>query len=105
MADLSQGVKRGWGFTLILFGILFFLKQLNVMPSGVSEFILDWHNYPFYAAAIFFAVKELKPALVLMCVGILFHGAEIIELTKSMSHYLWPLFLVGAGVLLLVNKK
>ena len=103
--ELTKESKQGWGITLILFGVLFFIKQTGILPASVDYYVMDWHNYPFYAAVVFFAVKEFKVAIILTVIGLLFHGAEIIKLTKNLSHYMWPLLLVAAGVVLLVSRK
>ena len=105
MAELSDNAKKGWAFTLIMFGILFFIKQTSILPTTAENLIMDWHNYPLYAAVIFFIVKELKIAAVLTGIGLLFHGAEVIKLTQNLSHYMWPLLLVAAGVVLLLSIK
>ena len=46
------------GITLVLFGVLFLLKELNVISS--NNILLDFKMFPIYLAAIFLYGKETR---------------------------------------------
>ena len=95
--------KISWGITLIFFGILFLIKEIGVI-SSYSE-IFNIKNYPLYAGVIFLLTKNFKISVVLFAIGLLLRLNQIIELTASLSNYIWPLLLIAAGVLLIVGKN
>ncbi|HOI27709.1 MAG: hypothetical protein M0P12_04045 [Paludibacteraceae bacterium] len=104
MKDLFSN-KLSWGVTLIFFGLLFLIKELHVLPAGLAEEAFSLRNFPLYAGIIFLATKSYKASIIFFAVAIILRLDQIIDLTRSLSHYIWPLLLVVAGVILLLARK
>lgn len=93
--------RLAWGITLLVFGIIFLLKQLNFMPEPLSTLIFDYKNYPLIMGLIFLLTHKNKSiGLVLIIVGVLFRLSDIIRWTQNISDYIWPVLLILAGVIL-----
>ena len=93
--------RLAWGITLLVFGIIFLLKQLNFMPEPLSTLIFDYKNYPLIMGLIFLLTHKNKSiGLVLIIVGVMFRLSDIIRWTQNISDFIWPVLLILAGVIL-----
>lgn len=98
--------RIAWGTSLLVFGVLFLLKQLAVFPSAVEDFIFDFRNLLLVFGLIFLiACKNKSIGLVIISVGLLFYLKEIIRWTKSLSEFIWPILLIGAGAIILFSGR
>lgn len=91
------------GITLVLFGVLFLLKELNVISS--NNILLDFKMFPIYLAAIFLYGKETKIASIFGIIALILWIPELAGFIGDFAHLLWPLLLIGLGVLLIVSVK
>jgi energy-coupling factor transporter transmembrane protein EcfT len=96
--------KVTWGVILVFFGFLFFIKKTGIIPVSWNE-IFNVQNFPVYAGIIFLIGRNIKVAVALFVLALLLRFGQIIELTRGLSHYLWPLLLIIAGLILILNKK
>jgi hypothetical protein len=95
-----------WGITLLVFGCLFLIRQLQILPPDVAHILFDFKNYPFIMGIIFLLAHSNKNiGIVLIIVGLLFRLSDIIQLTKHISDYIWPFLLIVAGVILVLKRK
>lgn len=98
--------RLAWGVTLLVFGCLFLLRQLAVFPPEISIFIFDFKNYPLIMGIIFLLTHSNKNiGIVLIVVGLLFRISDIIQLTRHVSDYIWPVLLIVAGAIMIVGLK
>lgn len=98
--------RLAWGVTLLVFGCLFLIRQLHIIPPEIAGFIFDFKNYPFIMGVIFLLAHSNKNiGLVLIAVGLLFRLSDIIQLTRHVSDYIWPVLLIAAGAILVFKKK
>lgn len=98
--------KLAWGISLLVFGVIFLVRQLNIVPKEIAEIIFDYKNYPLILGVIFLLAHKNKNAgLVLIAVGLLFRLSEIIRWTQHISDFIWPLLLIIAGVILIFGNK
>ena len=104
MKELTNN-KLSWGVTLIFFGVLFFVKEVNILPYSLADVLFDPRNYPIYAGIIFLATRNYKFSALLFGLAIILRLDQIIDLSRNMSHYIWPLLLLVAGVILVLTKK
>jgi len=94
--------RLAWGISLLLFGVMFLLRQMGLFPHEASEIIFDFKNFPLIIGVIFLIWHKNKSiGLVLLVVGMLLRLQDIIHWTQSLSEYVWPLLLIIAGVILL----
>jgi hypothetical protein len=95
-----------WGVTLLVFGCLFMIKQLQLLPPEISIYVFDYKNYPLIVGLIFLLFHNNKNiGIVLIVVGLLLRLSDIIEITKHISDYIWPALLIIAGAILIFRKK
>ena len=98
--------RLAWGVTLLVFGCLFLIRQLEFLPSEFSGIIFNFKNYPFIIGIIFLLFHSNKNiGIVLIVVGLLFRISDIIQLTRHISDYIWPVLLIIAGVIMVFGVK
>lgn len=98
--------RLAWGVSLLFFGFLFLIKQFNIIPPEISTVVFDYRNYPFILGVIFLLAHSNKNiGLILILVGLLFRLSDIIHLTRHISHYIWPVLLIVAGIFLIFSRK
>jgi hypothetical protein len=103
---LQKDNRLAWGITLLVFGILFLINQLSILPDNISSMIFDFKNYPVIMGVIFLLTyKNKNIGLVLIIVGLLFRISDIIRWTRHVSDLIWPVLLIIAGVILIFGKK
>ncbi len=95
-----------WGITLLVFGFLFLIRQLQVLPPEIASFLFDFKNYPIIMGIIFLLSHSNKNiGIVLIVVGLLFRLSDIIQLTRHISDYIWPVLLIVAGAIMVFKRK
>ncbi|MDP4237903.1 MAG: hypothetical protein Q8904_00340 [Bacteroidota bacterium] len=98
--------RLAWGITLLVFGCLFLLRQLQILPSEIVPYIFDFKNYPLIMGVIFLLFHSNKNiGIVLIVVGLLFRLSDIIQLTRNISDFIWPLLLILAGAIMVFGIK
>ena len=98
--------RLAWGVTLLVFGSLFLIRQLQILPSGISPYIFDFKNYPVIIGLIFLLFHSNKNiGIVLIVVGLLFRLSDIIQLTRHVSDFIWPVLLIIAGGIMVFGVK
>ncbi len=98
--------RLAWGITLLVFGVLFLVRQLNFMPTDISKVVFDLKNYPLIIGAIFLLAHSNKNiGIVLIVLGLLFRLPDIINWSKDISEFIWPVLLIIAGAVLVFRKK
>ena len=89
---MQKDSRLAWGLSLLTFGVLFLVRQLNIIPEPFNEIIFNFKNYPLILGVIFLVTyKNKTPGLVLVAVALIFRISDIIRLTQHISDYLWPL--------------
>lgn len=98
--------RLAWGVTLLFFGCLFLIKQINLLPAEIEPYIFDFKNYPLIMGIIFLLCHSNKNiGIVLIVVGLLFRLSDIIQLTRHISDYIWPVLLILAGAIMVFGNK
>lgn len=100
---MESSNKKSWGIVLILFGVIFFLKTVGLFGEDCELYNIK--NFPVYAGLVFLATRNFKIGLLLCGIGALLRLDQIIELTKDLSQFVWPLLLVLAGAVLFFSKN
>ena len=103
---LQKDNRLAWGITLLVFGFIFLIRQLNIIPEPLSNLLFDYKNYPLIMGLIFLITHKNKNiGLLLILVGVLFRLSEIIRWTQHISDFIWPVLLILAGVILVFGNK
>lgn len=98
--------RLAWGVTLLIFGCLFLIRQLQIIPSEIAIYLFDFKNYPLIIGAIFLLFHSNKNiGIVLIVVGLLFRISDIIQLTRHISDFIWPVLLILAGAIMIFGTK
>lgn len=106
MASKKSDNRLAWGVTLLVFGCLFLIRQLHIIPAELANIVFDFKNYPLIIGIIFLLCHSNKNiGFVLITVGLLFRLSDIIHWTKDISDFIWPILLITAGALLVFKKK
>lgn len=106
MVSKKSDNRLAWGVTLLVFGCLFLIRQLHIIPAELANIVFDFKNYPLIIGIIFLLCHSNKNiGFVLITVGLLFRLSDIIHWTKDISNFIWPILLITAGALLVFRKK
>jgi hypothetical protein len=98
--------RLAWGVTLLVFGCLFLIRQLQLLPNEITPYIFDFKNYPIIIGVIFLLFHSNKNiGIVLIVVGLLFRLSDIIQLTRHISDFIWPVLLIIAGGIMVFGVK
>lgn len=98
--------RLAWGVTLLFFGCLFLIRQINLLPAEIEPYVFDFKNYPLIMGIIFLLCHSNKNiGIVLIVVGLLFRLSDIIQLTRHISDYIWPVLLILAGAIMVFGNK
>lgn len=95
-----------WGVTLLVFGCLFLVRTMNVFTPEIANYIFDIKNYPLLIGVIFlFAHSNKNIGIILIVVGLLLRLSDIINWTRHISDFIWPLLLIIAGGVMVFKRK
>jgi len=98
--------RLAWGVTLLVFGCLFLIRQLQIIPPEIASYLFDFKNYPLIIGVIFLLFHSNKNiGIVLIVVGLLFRLSDIIQMTKHISDFIWPVLLILAGAMMIFGIK
>ena len=103
---MTKDSRFPWGISLLVFGLLFLLRQLGVFSPEVDNLIFDLRNVILALGIVFLLTyKNKSTGVVLLGVWILFYLKDIIVWSRSLSDFIWPVLLIAAGALLLFSSK
>ncbi len=98
--------RLAWGISLLLFGVMFLLRQLRLFSPEIADVLFDFKNFPLIIGVIFLIWHKNKSiGMILLVVGLLLRLQEIIHWTQNLSEFVWPLLLIAAGIILLFGAK
>ena len=98
--------RLAWGISMLLFGVMFLLRQLRLFSPEIADVLFDFKNFPLIIGVIFLIWHKNKSiGMILLVVGLLLRLQEIIHWTQNLSEFVWPLLLIAAGIILLFGVK
>jgi hypothetical protein len=98
--------RLAWGVTLLFFGFLFLIRQVHILPFEIESYIFELRNYPIYMGIIFLLLHSNKNAgIILIIFGLLFRLSDIIQFTRHISDFVWPVLLIVAGAVIIFSLK
>ena len=102
----SDNNKFGLGAILILIGVYFLMRNLDLLPSGFSQYLFSWQGIMIIIGTILLATKPDKATgLILITVGIFFLFPEIWYIPGFNMRTWWPVLLIVVGLLLLAGYQ
>lgn len=103
---MKDDSRIAWGVSLLVLGFMFLLKQLSVFSPEIEAAIFNFKNLPFIFGLIFLITHKNKSiGIVLLVIGAFLYLKNIIVWTKSLSDFIWPILLIGAGTIMLFSPK
>lgn len=103
---MKDDSRIAWGVSLLVLGFMFLLKQLSVFSPEIEAAIFNFKNLPFIFGLIFLIIHKNKSiGIVLLVIGAFLYLKNIIVWTKSLSDFIWPILLIGAGAIMLFSPK
>ena len=98
--------RLAWGISLLLYGVMFLLRQLGIFSPEIADVLFDFKNFTLIIGVIFLIWHKNKSiGMILIVVGLLLRLQEIIHWTQNLSEFVWPLLLIAAGIILLFGVK
>lgn len=103
---LAKDNKMAWGISLLVFGIIFLVRQMGILPASMTAIVFDLRNYPIILGVIFLLFHKNKTiGVVLLIVSVLFRLSDIIRWTEHLSDLIWPILLIIAGGIVIFKAK
>ncbi len=88
-----------FGIILIAAGIILFLRQLELIPESISDFLIQWPMILVAIGAISLIGGNQKGGIILMIIGAFFLFPD------DLWHDFWPLVLIAIGVTILFGQR
>ena len=103
---MTKDSRFPWGISLLVFGIMFLLRQIGVFSPETDDLIFYLRNILLVLGVIFLITYRNKSVgIVLTAVWALFYLKDIILWSRNLSDFIWPVLLIAAGTLLLFSSK
>jgi len=105
--SFRSGYTKGLGFGLILMliGVLFLGYNFGIIPYNVKEVIFSWPMLLVFIGLINLFKRHLISGVVLIFVGGFFLIPRIVPgLDGQFVHIYWPLLLIAAGIVVLLQR-
>jgi predicted membrane protein len=92
-----------FGVVLIVFGSLWILERLNILPHSISDMIISWQSLLIVIGIVSLINGNATTGWVLVLIGGLFMVPHVFEIPWELRRLAWPVILVTIGVLILVR--
>jgi len=94
-----------FGIVLIVFGSLWILERLDVLPESVSHMIISWQSLLIIIGIVSLINGNETTGWLLILIGGFFMLPHLFEIPWELRRLTWPVLLVSLGVLMLVRYK
>lgn len=106
MTHTRQSNKRiFFGIFLILLGSVWILERLDLIPDFVDDILISWQMLLIAIGMFAIIGGNRTTGMVLIMVGGVFLIPEVLEIPYELRRIVWPLLLVGVGIILLFRHK
>ncbi|HNX78448.1 MAG TPA: DUF5668 domain-containing protein [Prolixibacteraceae bacterium] len=92
-----------FGVVLIVFGSLWILERLHILPESVSDLIISWQSLLIVIGVVSLINGNETTGWVLILVGGFFMVPHMFEIPWELRRLTWPVILVTVGILMLVR--
>jgi len=99
----SKGI--GFGLVLMLIGVLFLGFNFGLIPQTLRHVIISWQMLLIFIGVVQLFKKRLISGIVLIFIGGFFIIPRVIPgLDHQFVQTYWPLLLIGAGIVILLQR-
>jgi predicted membrane protein len=96
--------KRAYfGVFLILLGVVWILERLDLIPVFVDDILISWQMVVIAIGVFALLGGNRTTGVVLIFIGGVFLIPEMIHIPYELRRIVWPLLLVGVGIILLIR--
>jgi hypothetical protein len=100
----NRGNRRFlFGVVLIVFGSLWILERLDILPNSISDMIISWQSLLIVIGIVSLINGKETSGWILILIGGLFMVPHMFEIPWELRRLAWPVILVTVGVLMLVR--
>lgn len=102
-----SGYNKGLGFgiVLMLVGFLFLAFNFGLIPFPLKRVIFSWQMLLIFIGVVNLFKRKLIPGVILIFVGGFFIIPKIFPVIDGQFvHIYWPLLLIGAGIVILLQR-
>ena len=103
----QQGYNKGIGFGLVLMlvGVVFLGLNFGLIPATMRHIIISWPMLLIFIGVIHLFKRKLISGVVLLFLGGFFIIPRVMpEIDQNFVHTYWPLLLIGAGFVILIQR-
>ena len=105
MSD-TQKSGIGFGLVLIIFGALFLVDNLDLLPFNFRYYIFSWKGVLIIIGSTLLATKPNRSAgLILITIGAFFMIPDILHLPRIRWNLFWPTILIVAGFVYIIRQR
>ncbi len=102
----SHNGKLAIGSLLIFVGAILMLSNFDFFDVNMGYFLFSWKSILIYIGLVMLASRTNKrPAYILIGIGIFFWLPEIFGYSVHFKDVLWPMILIGLGLLLIYRQR
>jgi len=102
----SHNGKLVIGSLLILVGAILMLSNFDFFDVNMGYFLFSWKSILIYIGLVMLASRTNKrPAYILIGIGVFFWLPEIFGYSVRFKDVLWPMILIGFGLLLIYRQR
>lgn len=105
--SFRSGYTKGLGFGLILMliGVVFLGFNFGLIPMELKSIIISWQMLLIVIGVVQLFKRRMISGVVLIFVGGFFIIPKVVpELDGNFVHIYWPLLLIGAGIVILLQR-
>ena len=105
--ELQQGSNRRFvfGIVLIVFGMLWMLDKLHILPEAVGEMVISWQSLLIVIGVVTLINGNQTSGWILIMLGVAFMVPHFMHVPWELRRLFWPALLVAAGVIMLLRYK
>jgi len=93
------------GIVLILIGVAFVGKTLDIFPQNVFHHIFSWQMILIVLGVIFISTRQnTTTGWILLILGLVFLIPEFVDISYPVRRLFWPVLLILIGVLIILRS-
>ncbi|GMT46144.1 MAG: hypothetical protein IEMM0006_1976 [bacterium] len=102
----SHNGKLVIGGLLIFVGAILMLSNFDFFDINIGYFLFSWKSILIYIGLVMLASRTNKrPAYILIGIGVFFWLPDIFGYSVRFKDVLWPMILIGLGLLLIYRQR
>jgi predicted membrane protein len=92
-----------FGIVLIVYGSLWMLEKLHILPESVSDLIISWQSLLIVIGIISLINGNETSGYILILIGGVFMIPHLFDIPWEIRKLTWPVLMVTAGVVMLLR--